>query len=116
MKYIMLLASVAFATSSEAQTAPRPNLSTPTRVAVDRVEADSIAVLVDADGRQFDVPIRALPYGVREGTVLRITIVAPPKPKRPARLASRCGVEAPRYTDDDSVDMGYIPSTQEKCR
>lgn len=27
----------------------------------------------------------------------------------------RCGVEAPRYPDDDSGDMGYVPEPGEAC-
>lgn len=28
---------------------------------------------------------------------------------------ARCGVEAPRYPDDDSGDMGYVPEPGEVC-
>jgi len=38
---------------------------------VDRIEGTT-AVIVADDGREFDVPRRALPKGCREGTVLRI--------------------------------------------
>jgi DUF3006 family protein len=38
---------------------------------IDRIEGKT-AVIVPDDGRTFDVPLRALPKGCREGTVLRI--------------------------------------------
>jgi DUF3006 family protein len=38
---------------------------------IDRIEGRT-AVIVADDGRTFDVPLRALPKGCREGTVLRI--------------------------------------------
>jgi hypothetical protein len=38
---------------------------------VDRIEG-RIAVLIDDDGPAFDVPLRSLPQGTREGSVLRV--------------------------------------------
>lgn len=43
---------------------------------VDRIEG-STAVIVADDGREFDVPRRALPEGVDEGTVLRLNLDNP---------------------------------------
>lgn len=43
---------------------------------IDRIEG-STAVIIADDGREFDVPRRALPEDVSEGTVLRLNLENP---------------------------------------
>jgi hypothetical protein len=43
---------------------------------IDRLEATTAVILAD-DGREFLVPRRALPEGVRAGTVLRLNLDHP---------------------------------------
>lgn len=73
------------------------------RLAVDRTEGE-LAVLVDDDGRTFDVPLAALPTGAREGSVLRLTIDHLDHGKRLCLPPD----STDRGPDDDSGDMGTI--------
>ncbi|HKY05587.1 MAG TPA: DUF3006 domain-containing protein [Blastocatellia bacterium] len=56
------------------------------KVLVDRIEGDVAVLVVDAeDGAQFNLPVKYLPEGVKDGSHLRVTFEVDAKSARAAK-------------------------------
>lgn len=56
------------------------------KIQVDRIEGDVAVLVVDTeDGAQFNLPVKYLPEGVKDGSHLRVTFEDDPKSARAAK-------------------------------
>ena len=63
------------------------------QIVVDRIEGD--VAVVEVDGQTVDLPLRLLPDGAREGSVVQLSLVAAPSDdvrERLARMQSQSGI------------------------